>query len=111
MHSPLRRVYNKILMDNPHLHRSMILKLSIKATNDTIGIGGISPSMLVFGCIPRFPITFSHLPDQAERMKALQVGMIEMNDAVAAERIAEALKSQIPPAADRLLRVGDEVMV
>jgi hypothetical protein len=93
MHAPLRRVYNKILMDYPHLHRSLILKLAIKATNDTRGIGGVSPSMLVFGCIPRFPITSSHLPDQAERMKALQIGMIEMNSAVAAERITEALKS------------------
>jgi hypothetical protein len=52
MHSPLRRVYNKTLMDNRHLHRSLILKLAIKATNDTIGIGGIAPSMLVFECIP-----------------------------------------------------------
>jgi hypothetical protein len=37
--------------------------------------------------------------------------MIEMNTAVAAERISKALKSQVPPAADRLLRIGDEVMV
>jgi hypothetical protein len=111
MHSPLRRVYKKILMEYPHLHCALILKLAIKATNDTIGIGGVSPSTLVFGCIPRFPITSSHLPDQAERMKALQVGMIEMNSAVAAERISKALKSQVPPAADRLLRIGDEVMV
>jgi hypothetical protein len=111
MPSPLRRVYNNILMDYPHLHRSLILKLAIKATNDTIGIGGVSPSMLVFGCIPRFPITSSYLLDQAERMKALQIGMIEMNSAVAAERISEALKSQVPPAADRFLRIGDEVMI
>jgi hypothetical protein len=44
-------------------------------------------------------------------MKALQIGMIEMNSAVAAKRITEALKSQVPPAADRLLRIDDEVMV
>jgi hypothetical protein len=66
MHAPLRRVYNKILMDYPHLRRSMLLKLAIKATNDIIGIAGIAPSMLAFGCIPRFPITTSHLPEQAE---------------------------------------------
>jgi Reverse transcriptase (RNA-dependent DNA polymerase) len=44
-------------------------------------------------------------------MKALQIGMIEMNSAVAAERITEALKSQVLPAADRILRIDDEVMV
>jgi hypothetical protein len=110
MHSPLRRVYNKILMDYPHLHRSLILKIVIKATNDTIGIGDIAPSMLVFGCIPRFPITPSHLPEQADRMKALQIGMMEMNAAVATERISEALRSQVPSATDRVLRKGDEVM-
>jgi hypothetical protein len=110
MHSPLRRVYNKILMDYPHLHRSLILKLAIKATNKTVGIGGIAPSMLVFGCIPRFPITSSHLPEQADRMRALQVGMMEMNAAVATERISEALRSQVPSATDRVLREGEEVM-
>jgi hypothetical protein len=111
MHSPLRRIFNKILMDYPHIHRALILKVAIKATHDTIGIGGVSPCMLVFECILRFPITSSHLPHQAERMKALQVGMLEMNSAVAVERISEALKSQVPPAADRLLRIGDKVMV
>jgi hypothetical protein len=44
-------------------------------------------------------------------MKALQICMIEMNSAVAAERITEALKSQVPLAADRLLRIDDDVMV
>jgi hypothetical protein len=110
MHSPLRRVYNKILMKYPHLHRSLILKLAIKATNNTIGIGGIAPSMLVFGCIPRFPITSSHLPEQADRMRSLQVGMMEMNAAVATKRISEALRSQVPSATDRVFREGDEVM-
>jgi hypothetical protein len=64
MHSPLRRVYNKILLEYPHLHRTMLLKLAKKATNDTLGIGGIAPSMLVFGCIPRFPKVSSHIPEQ-----------------------------------------------
>jgi hypothetical protein len=111
MHSPLRRVYNKILMEYTHLHRTMLLKLAIKATNDTLGIGGIAPSMLVFGRIPRFPIVSSHIPEQTERMKALQIGMEEMNAAVAADRISEALRSQIPAAADRILHVDDKVMV
>jgi hypothetical protein len=37
--------------------------------------------------------------------------MMEMNAAVAADRIKEALRSQIPAAADRILQDGDEVMV
>jgi hypothetical protein len=110
MHSPLRRLYSKILMDYPHLHRSLLLKLAVKDTNDTIGIGGIAPSMLVFGCIPRFPFTSSHLPEQADRIRALQVGKMEMNAAVATKRIYEALRSQVTSAADRVLRNGDEEM-
>jgi hypothetical protein len=35
---------------------------------------------------------------------------VEMNAAVATERIAEALRSQVPSATDRVLREGDEVM-
>jgi Reverse transcriptase (RNA-dependent DNA polymerase) len=97
-------------MDYPHLHRSLTLRLAIKATNDTIGIGGIAPSMLAFGFIPRFPITSSHLPEQADRMRALQVEMMEMNAAVATERISEVLRSQVPSATGRVLREGDEVM-
>jgi hypothetical protein len=64
--------------------------------------------MLVFGCIPRFPITSSHLPEQADRMRALQVGMVEMNAVVATEGISEAFRSQVPPATDRVLMEGDD---
>jgi hypothetical protein len=43
-------------------------------------------------------------------MRALQVGMVEMNAAVATERISEALRSQVPSATDRASREGDAVM-
>jgi hypothetical protein len=36
--------------------------------------------------------------------------MMEMNTAVATERISEALRSQVPSATDRVMREGDEVM-
>jgi hypothetical protein len=44
-------------------------------------------------------------------MRALQMGMIVMNEAVASERIREALTRRVPEAADRVLKSGDEAMV
>jgi hypothetical protein len=61
--------------------------------------------------MPSFPITSSHMSEQADTMRALQVGMMEMNAAVATERISEALQSQVPSATDKVLREGDEVMI
>ena len=98
-HSPLRRIFLKVETSYPHLPKRVILKLSVKAMNDTMGPNGLVPSLLVFGMLARFPIVNSSLPDQRDRMKAMQLARLEMETFVAEERITTAMKRNIPAAA------------
>ena len=51
-HKPLRDTYRKLKLDFPKMSRQLVLALSIKAMNDTLGPEGIVPSALVFGEFP-----------------------------------------------------------
>jgi transposase InsO family protein len=71
LHEPLRRIYEKVQMDYPHISPRIILKITVKVMNDTIGESGLVPSLLVFGVVPRFPMLSTDLPNQKERMTAI----------------------------------------
>jgi hypothetical protein len=88
-----------------------VLKCATKALNDTMGENGLVPSLLVFGIVPRFPILSSNLPEQQERMRVLAAAQAEYNSIVAERRKEEILKSRVPGEADRVYKVGEEVLV
>ena len=110
-HARLRRFYRKVKLEFPQLSKDIILRLAVKAMNDTMGENGLVPSLLVFGIIPRFPIINSELPTQKERMEALASAQMEMNSIIAERRISAALQRNIPRSAGQVLEVGDEVLV
>jgi hypothetical protein len=83
MHGPLRRIYNKIRMDYPHIPAGTLLKLGVKAMNDTISENGLVPSLLVFGVIPRYPALNTELPIQKVRMEVTAAAQMEMNSIIA----------------------------
>lgn len=64
LHAPLRRIFFKVQADHPSLKKELLLKIAVKAMNDTIGEDGLVPSLLVFGIVPRFPIMGTTLPNQ-----------------------------------------------
>ena len=66
LHEPLRRIYTKISHHKPHVDKSYVLKVAVKAMNDTMGENGLVPSRLVFGIIPRFPILNTDLPNRLD---------------------------------------------
>ena len=111
LHDPLRRIFRKLRHDNPLTSKQTLLKLSVKAMNDKIGENGLVPSRLVFGIVPRFPIISTDLPTQKERMDILRSAQMEINAIIAERRILRALNRDIPPASDRVYRLGDEVLV
>lgn len=110
-HSPLRRIFLKVKDTYPHLDNKIILKLSVKSMNDTMGPHGLVPSLLVFGILPRFPISNTGLPDQRDRMKAMQVARAEMETYVAEERIKLAIRKNIPASALYNFTAGDLVLI
>ena len=52
-HALLRRIYNKVSMSNPNFTAPLCLSPAVKAINDTAGPGGLVPSLLLFGTLPR----------------------------------------------------------
>ena len=111
LHDPLRRIYRKIIEDHPDVNPREALKIAVKAMNDTIGENGLVPTRLVFGMLPRYPILSQDVPTQNERMKAPTSAQMEMNRIVSERKVLTALNRDIPPAADRSYRLGEEVLV
>ncbi len=110
-HAPLRRIFLKIKDHYPNLENELILKLAVKAMNDTMGPNGLVPSLLVFGVLPRFPAVSTNLPNQEDRMKALEIARSEMEAFVAEARVRTALNSNIPATATTVFHPGQEVLV
>jgi len=111
LHDPLRRIFRKIQHDFPEANPRMILSVAVKAMNDTINEKGLVPSRLVFGILPRFPILNSNLPNQKERLEIIKTAQAEMNSIVAERKIMTALSKNVPAAADRTYKLGEEILV
>ena len=76
LHGTLRRIYKKVRADFPDASPFILLKIAVKAMNDTIGENGLVPSLLVFGIVSRSPIISTEIPSQRERMKILSTAQI-----------------------------------
>jgi hypothetical protein len=65
---PLRRVYQKIQKiqkieyEFPHVCPALLLRIAVKAIDDTMETNGLDPSLLVFGVVTRLPPTSIDLP-------------------------------------------------
>lgn len=110
-HSYLRSVYHKVRDDATQLSKADALRLAIKAVNDTAGPAGLVPTLLVFGVMPRLPIHPKDLPEQRDRMQAMQSARTEMTKIVAKTRVHVALSKNVPAAADAAIRILDKVLV
>lgn len=82
--------------------------MSVKAMNDTAGPPGLVPTLLVFGCMPRIPITPLDLPSQIQRMKAIASARREMSQIMAKQRIAKALRMNVPASAHEDVSIGSQ---
>jgi hypothetical protein len=108
---PLRRVYQKIEHKFPHVGPALILRIAVKAINDTMGTNELVPSLLVFGVVPRFPPMSINLPNQRDRMAALAAAQMEMSVIVSENRITAALNHNVPSSVDRTYEGGEEMLV
>jgi hypothetical protein len=109
--APLRYICTKIRMDYPELDSNLVLRLSIKAMNDTMGPEGLVPSLLVFGVLQRVPATRTSLPNQKDRMEAFSAARSEMETIASQLRLAEGTHRIVPPAASLELKIGQPVLV
>ncbi|OSX79162.1 hypothetical protein BU14_0085s0013 [Porphyra umbilicalis] len=110
-HAVLRHIYRRVKADHPDLPLDVALTLAVSAMNKTIGPHGLVPTLLVFGLIPRVPVSPLRLPTQQDRMRAAETACKEMRAQVARTRVQAALRLRVPAAADADLPVGTSVLV
>ena len=51
-HAPMRKTYRKLKVEFPQMNKHLLLSMSVRAGNGTLGPDGIVPSVLVFGEFP-----------------------------------------------------------
>lgn len=79
----------------------MVLEVSVKSINETIGENGLLPTKLVFALFSRYLITSTDLPTQKERMEPQKSAPSQLNSMVVDRRVRNAHNRFIPAAADR----------
>ena len=83
--------------------------LAIKAMNDSAGLQGPVPALLIFGVMPRFPVVPSELPEQNSTMSAMHSARKEMTAAIAKELLNTAVRANVPIAAVKNIMIGADV--
>ena len=92
-HSPLRNTYTKLKTDHPKATRSLLLRMAIKAMNDTLGPEGIVPSALVFGEFPSIRPFFGppkYRPTPVERAEIAHKARKIMSQELADKKVRRA---------------------
>lgn len=69
------------------------------------------PTLLVFGVLLRLPVFPKDLPEQRDRMRAMQTARVEMSQIMSKTRVNVALSRNVPAAADADIRILDEGLI
>jgi hypothetical protein len=99
-HSPLRRVYQIIVVELPGIDRDAALQMAFKALNDTAGPDGLVPTLLVFGAYPRMTELDAPSPTVTQRANAVKKAMAEIRKLRAERQVADALNMRNGPKTD-----------
>ena len=111
-HKPLRRAYSIIKEETKSTNKSLILQMSIKAINDTAGIDGIVPTLLVFGAFPRIINGDAPTADIMTRAKAINKAMAEVSKLRAQRQIQDAIRTRNGPSIDIFeIPIGSDVLI
>lgn len=112
-HEPVRTTFRKLLLQYPMVRKTLLLQMTVKALNDTLGPEGLVPSSLVFGELPRV-----HTPSETpknrdtlgERAALAHSARVEMQAIMSKMRVARGLRHSIPPAANHSYDPGNFVL-
>lgn len=112
IHHPLRSSFLKLKSENPTVSDELLLEVAVKSHNDSSGLNGLVPTLLVFGAFPRLPVRTGaeDLPSNTARARMRQTAMAEFNKAIDEMRLVATEKCQAPSASDSLFP-GDAVLV
>jgi Reverse transcriptase (RNA-dependent DNA polymerase) len=121
MHGPIRNIYKKLMLErpsNPDQRRvkpkELLLAAATKALNDTAGVQGLVPTLLVFGALPHVILDMKRSDEsvatQLDRLRLMSVTRDATEKYTAMARLAEAQKHTVP-SGDHTLTPGDQVLI
>ena len=114
-HKPLRRAYDifKAKLAGQGVDKQTILKLAVKACNDTAGPNGLVPTLCVFGAYPKITWDDAPTPITVQRADAMRNAMRELRKIQAVRQIEDTRKSRNGPKCDHLheIEIGGKVRV
>lgn len=112
-HPIMRRIFRKIRSELHDLSDRLVLSLATHAVNTNTGPNGLTPSLLVFGAMPKLPLGSMQTiqPSQRDRFEAMKLAKEEMLKITAERRIATALKSRQTRVQAFVPQEGDKVRV
>lgn len=104
-----RDIYNKVVTENYTINSNIALSAAVRAVPDTAGPPRLVPTLLVYGAMPRFPVSPVALPERAIRMRALINARKEMTKPSGRARFETALRKFAPSASDNNVDIRNEV--
>lgn len=104
-------MFDKVRADSPEIPESQALSLAVKICNDTAGMNGLVPTLLVFGAIQRIPMCPHELPNNVERLRTMVNARKEAAKLVAQSRLSKAIRRSVPATAESDVMLGDEVLM
>lgn len=96
-HAPLRRAFEIISAELSNVGDDLTLQMAVKAINDSAGLDGLVPTLLVFGAYPRMTQDSPPSLSIAQRGQAIRKAMKEVQRLRATRQVNDALRTRNGP--------------
>lgn len=102
----IRMVWTSDIFD-----RMLVLKIAVRAMNNTISENGLVPSQLVFGVKPRLTIISTKRKEPKARVKIIARAQMEMSSIVTERKVEAALRKSTAKYTDHLFCMEDKALL
>lgn len=104
-HAVIRRLFQRIKQDLTSISDEYALDAALKALNDTMGIDGLTPTLLVYSVHPKLSLPGSHggILNQKDRMAAQKLALDEYAKILDEQRLRIGKSSRSPTVVEDLV--------
>src|SRR4051812_25043392 len=112
-HRPLRQAFQIISDEVKDISKGMALQMAFKALNNTAGLNGLVPTLLVFGAYPRMSEFDSPSATTVQRATTMKKAMAEIKKLQASRQVVDTLNMQNGPSTTAIhdLPLNSQVLV
>lgn len=106
-HAPLRRSFQDLQSKHEYVDPGVLLHYATKGLKNIVGPNDSVVSLLVFDTVPFFPMGHRELPEQLERIKAINTARNEAANPRAVQKISTTISSNLLTLPPYKLKIGD----